>query len=60
MKQENFNKIWDKTFDTPEYMEQQATATVIDEGTPRLNTIVAEKTANGGCMALTDWTEVDF
>jgi len=57
---EKFNETWDATFDTDEYREQQANATVVDNGTPRLNKIIVEKTAKGECMALTDWTDDDF
>ena len=44
----------------PEYKQQQANATSIDEGTPRLNDIITEATKSGKCLALTDWTEVDY
>ena len=60
MNKEHFNKTWDSIFDTPEYKQQQANATSIDEGTPRLNDIIAEATKSGKCLALTDWTEVDY
>jgi hypothetical protein len=60
MNTKKFNETWDKHFDNDEYRKQQAEATVIDEGTPRLNKIIAEKTKAGECMALTDWTEANY
>lgn len=58
MKEKEFNKLWDECCD---YEAEEGSAITVDEGmSMNLTNAIIEAEKEEKCLALTDWTEVDF